>query len=576
MVYPFKAFEEFNRQREADGEEPFANPRNAASGSLKLQDSAQCAKRKLQFCPYFLVLPDTTNPEGLSSALPLSQGKRSASGTPDTAMCAKRGEGVQFGANDRGSHSSPPHSGLDPESQRSRIKCGMRGEVAQRTGGVCPDTHTSRMELLSSLGFRVLPYMLECRNIDEIKEYIAYWDIHRWDLPFAVDGIVIKVNQTDLWDRLGTTAKSPRWAIAYKFKAARVSTPILSIDYQVGRTGIVTPVANLQPVQLGGTTVSRATLINADNIAALDIREGDSLFVEKGGEIIPKIVGVDTALRQIVNPDTEPTANIAFPTHCPVCGTPLVRPEGEAGHYCPNQDGCPPQILGRLEHFVSRRAMNIDTLGPERIRLLYDAGLVHNIADFYDLHREQLVGLGNLQDKSADNILAALQASTQVPFPRVLFALGIRYVGEVGAKKLARHFLSIDALMAATVEELAAVEDVGDVTATAIHDYFQNPLHREIVNRLRTAGLQMETLTQSHINTFTQSPTFVVSGTFQHFSRDGIKESIEEHGGRVASSVTSKTTYLLAGEKPGPEKLRKAQTLGIAVITEEDYLKMIQ
>lgn len=500
VVYPFKAFEEFNRQREADGEEPFANPRNAASGSLKLQDSAQCAKRKLQFCPYFLI-----------------------------------------------------------------------GDVAGA------DTHSGRMDSLKEMGFRVLPYMLECQTIDDIKEYIAYWDIHRWDLPFATDGIVIKVNQTRLWDQLGNTAKSPRWAIAYKFKAARVATPLLSIDYQVGRTGIVTPVANLAPVQLGGTTVRRATLVNADNIAALDIREGDTLFVEKGGEIIPKIVGVDTSRRQPLTANHSP---LNFPTTCPVCGTPLVRPEGEAGHYCPNQDGCMPQILGRLEHFVSRKAMDIDTLGPERIRLLYDAGLLGNVADFYTLesHQSRLAALEGLGEKSAAQILDSIQASTCVPFPRVLFALGIRYVGEVGAKKLARHFHDIDALMAATVEDLAAVDDVGPVTAQAVHDYFQLPLHREIVERLRTSGLQMEIENGSPLTANHQpltDKTFVVSGVFSHFTRDGIKESIEQHGGRVASSVTSKTSYLLAGEKAGPEKLRKAQSLGVPLMTEEEYLKLI-
>ncbi|MBP5645183.1 MAG: NAD-dependent DNA ligase LigA [Bacteroidales bacterium] len=496
VVYPFEAFEAFNRQREADGEEPLANPRNAASGSLKLQDSAQCAKRKLQFCPYFLMLP---NPPGDDSL----------------------------------------------------------------------NTHSGRIEALQQMGFRVLPYMLECHNIDEIKEYIAYWDIHRWDLPFATDGIVIKVNQTPLWERLGNTAKSPRWAIAFKFKAARVSTPLLSIDYQVGRTGIVTPVANMQPVPLGGTIVRRATLVNADNIAALGIHEGDHLFVEKGGEIIPKIVGVDVSQRL---PSAAP---VQFPECCPVCGTPLLRAEGEAGLYCPNQDGCTPQILGRLEHFVGRKAMDIETLGPERIRLIYDAGLLHTVADFYDLRYEQLLALPTLQEKSASAIISSIQASTQVPFPRLLFALGIRYVGEVGAKKLARHFHDIDTLMAASVDELAAVEDVGNVTAAAIHDYFQQSLHRDIIQRLRNAGLQMQ-MPDSEMSAATLTGlTFVVSGVFSRFTRDGIKESVEQHGGRISSSLSAKTSYLLAGEKPGPEKVRKAESLGIPILSEEEYINLI-
>lgn len=493
VVYPFQAFEEFNRQREAEGEEPFANPRNAASGSLKLQDSAQCAKRKLQFCPYFLI------------------------------------------------------------------------------GDEAAETHSGRMESLKGMGFKVLPYMLECNTIDDIKEYIAYWDIHRWDLPFATDGIVIKVNQTALWERLGNTAKSPRWAIAYKFKAARVATPLLGIDYQVGRTGIVTPVANLQPVQLGGTVVRRATLVNADNIAALGIHEGDTLFVEKGGEIIPKIVGVDTSLR----PPSAPP--IAFPSTCPVCGTPLVRAEGETGHYCPNADGCKPQILGRLEHFVGRKAMDIETLGPERIRMLYDAGLLRTVADFYKIKHKDISGLEGLGEKSAAQIVDSIHASTQVPFLRVLFALGIRYVGEVGAKKLARHFLSIDALMSATVEELAAVEDVGDVTAAAVHDYFHDPLHREIVECLRVAGVQMSMGGEQVSDGGPLAGlTFVVSGVFTNFTRDGIKESVEQHGGRISSSVSAKTSYLLAGEKPGPEKVRKAEALGIRLMTEEEYLNRIR
>ena len=524
VVYPFEAFEAMNRQREADGDEPFANPRNAASGSLKLQNSAECAKRKLMFCMYFMMFP--AGGEALDS---------------------------QFG------------------------------------------THFGRLEAAKQMGFKVQPYIRECKDITEIKAFIDHWDTARWQLPFGIDGVVIKVNQTDLWDRLGMTAKSPRWAIAYKFKAERVSTPLKEVTYQVGRTGVVTPVANMQPVWLGGTTVKRATLNNADFMAKLDIREGDYLLVEKGGEIIPKIVGVDLDQRK---PGARP---IAYTQVCPVCGTPLVRAEGEAGFYCPNQDGCQPQLLGHLEHFVSRKAMDIDSLGSERLKMLYDAGLVHNVADLYDLRRDQLVGLesttlvrnqesalgiddaeakalprsATIQEKGADNILKALEASKQVPFERVLFALGIRYVGEVGAKKLARYFGNIDALMAANVMELAMVEDVGEVTAVAIFDYFNNPQHRLIVQRLKTAGLQMEVV-DNRISNVLEGMTIVVSGTFDHFSREEIKTSIEQHGGKASGSISGKTTYLLAGAKVGPEKLKKAEKLGVPLLTEEEYLKMIQ
>lgn len=499
VVYPFEAFDAMNSQREADGLEPFANPRNAASGSLKLQDSAECAKRKLMFCMYFMMGPDEK---------------------------------------------------------------------------LLPDTHFGRLEWARQMGFKVQPYIQECRDINEIKAFIDHWDHARWELPFGIDGIVIKVNQTPLWDRLGLTAKSPRWAIAYKFKAERVSTPLLSISYQVGRTGKVTPVANLQPVWLGGTTVRRATLVNADFIQKMDIHIGDHLFIEKGGEIIPKVVGVDLDQRL---PGSMPVAYVQF---CPECGTPLLRVEGEAAHYCPNTDGCHPQIIGRLEHFVSRKAMDIESLGPERLELLYQAGLVRNIADIYDLQREQIIGLASeqsasIQDKSADNLLAAIEASKQVPFERVLFALGIRYVGEVGARKIARHFRTIDALLAASVDELAQVEDVGDVTARAVSQWFADPAHQAILQRLRLAGLQF-TAQVAETSGPLQGYTFVVSGVFEHFSRDAIKADIEQHGGRIAGSISGKTSFLLAGEKMGPEKRRKAESLGVPIISETDYLKMLQ
>lgn len=506
VVYPFHDFEAFNRQREADGDEPFANPRNAASGSLKLQNSAECAKRKLQFCMYFMMLP--------------------ADAKPDPRL----------------------------------------------------DTHSGRLEAAKSMGFKVQPYIKECKNIAEIRKFIDYWDNERWNLPYAIDGIVIKVNQVSLWDQLGETAKSPRWAIAYKFKAQQVSTPLLSISYQVGRTGVVTPVANMEPVWLGGTTVKRATMVNADFIEKMGICEGDWLLVEKGGEIIPKIVGIDVDKRKA---GARP---VKYVTNCPECGAALVRAEGEAGYYCPNQDGCPPQIVGRLEHFVSRKAMNIDNLGSERLEMLYSKGLVTTVADLYDLTREQLVGLESydadglrrttIQEKGAENILAAIRGSVEVPFERVLFALGIRYVGEVGAKKLARYFKNIDALIAASEEELASVEDVGEKTARFIYDYFRDECHRELVERLRAAGLKM-TVVETRLSDALAGKTFVVSGVFSRFSRDEIKADIEQHGGKVSSSISGKTDYVLAGEKMGPEKLKKAEKLGVPIISEDEYLKMI-
>lgn len=496
VVYPFDAFEAMNKQREAEGDEPFANPRNAASGSLKLQDSAECAKRKLMFCMYFMMAPD---------------------------------------------------------------------------GVALPDTHYGRLEWARQMGFKVQPYIQECKDITEIKAFIDHWDKARWELPFGIDGIVIKVNQTALWDRLGLTAKSPRWAIAYKFKAERVSTPLESISFQVGRTGKVTPVANLQPVWLGGTTVRRATLVNADFIEKMGICVGDSLLIEKGGEIIPKVVGVDMEKRPAG------AMPVQYIEHCPECGARLVREEGEAGHYCPNSDGCHPQIIGRLEHFVSRKAMNIETLGPERLELLYAAGLVRNVADIYDLKREQLIGLGSeatIQEKGADNLLAAVEGSKQVPFDRVVFALGIRYVGEVGAKKLARYFKNMESLMNAGEEELAQVEDVGDVTARAVAEWFADGEHRKIVDRLREAGLQMEYRADEGDERLA-GMTIVVSGVFEHFSRDEIKADIERHGGKVSGSISGKTTYLLAGDKMGPEKLKKAEKLGVKLLSETEYMEMV-
>lgn len=499
VVYPFEAFNQMNAQREAEGDEPFANPRNAASGSLKLQDSAECAKRKLMFCMYFMMLPDN-------------------------------------------------------EIQPQYL------------------THSGRLDSARQMGFKVQPHIKECANIDEIKSFIDYWNTERFNLPYAVDGIVIKVNQTALWDQLGMTAKSPRWAIAYKFKAERVSTLLEEVTYQVGRTGVVTPVANMTPVWLGGTTVRRATLNNADFIASLDIREGDHLLIEKGGEIIPKVVGVDLDQRK---PNAAP---IRYAEVCPECGAPLVRAEGESGYYCPNREGCPPQRIGMLEHFVARKALDIDSLGSERLELLFNSGLVSNVADLYDLRAEHLIGLGvegqaTIQSKGADNILSAIENSKKIPFERVLFALGIRFVGEVGAKKLARYFSNIDALMAASVEELASVEDIGPKTAEVVYDYFANPDHRQLISRLRQAGLQFEVEDHS-VSDVLAGLTFVVSGTFTRFSREEIKSHIEAHGGKVSSSLSAKTSFLLAGEKMGPEKLKKAEKLSIKILSEEEYLEM--
>ena len=499
IIYPYEAFNEFNAIREENGEEPFANPRNAASGSLKLQDSKEVAKRKLDFCFYFL----------MGDNLP-------------------------------------------------------------------SDTQYNRLMMAKEWGFKIADSTRKCNNIDEIRAYINHWDNHRKELPYAIDGIVIKVNEVELWDELGMTAKSPRWAIAYKFKAERVSTCLSSIDFQVGRTGIITPVANLEPVWLGGTTVRRATLNNADFIKNMDIRVGDHVFVEKGGEIIPKIVGVDIEKRPL---NAEP---LEYITSCPVCGTPLVRNEGEAGLYCPNEDGCTPQQIGKLEHFVSRKAMNIDTIGSERLTMLFEKGLVRTPADLYDLSREQLIGLESagenkkktsIQEKGADNIIAALELSKQVPFERVLYALGIRYVGEVGAKKLARYFKNIDALSQSNIMELAMVEDIGEKTAISIYEFFNDIKHLEMIVRLRKAGLQMEAKEERMSNTL-DGLSFVVSGVFNNFSREGIKQHIEQHGGKVASSISSKTSYVIAGEKMGPEKLKKAEKLNIPIIDEDTYMNM--
>ncbi len=509
IFMPHKEFDRLNREREEIGESPFANPRNAAAGSLKLQDPAEVAKRNLDCYLYYI-------PHDL--------------------------EGI--------------------------------------------NTHYQSMRYAASLGFKVSKYMALCKNIDEIKEYINDWEKGRKNLPFDIDGIVIKVNDIRLQKELGYTAKSPRWAIAYKFKAERAETTLLSIDYQVGRTGAVTPVANLKPVLLAGTTVKRASLHNADIIKALDVRIGDTVFVEKGGEIIPKIVGVNLQKRP------EGAKPVEFIKNCPQCGTPLIRKEGEAAHYCPNEDGCPPQIKGKLEHFISRKAMNIDSLGEGKIEMLYDHGLVKNIADLYDLTYDKLIGLEKIipagdgkkekkisfREKTVQNILKGIEQSKTVPFTRVLYALGIRYVGETVAKKLANHFKSIDNLIRASFDELVAVEEIGEKIAESVINYFKKEEHIKIIERLKEKGVKLEIKDDGSTSVYEnklQGKSFVVSGVFKNYSRDEIKALIERYGGKNTSSISSKTDYLLAGDKMGPSKKEKALKLNIPVISEEDFEKMI-
>ena len=492
ILMPFRSFERLNREREDIGETPFANPRNAAAGSLKQQSSAETARRELDCTLYSLVGDD----------LPLG-------------------------------------------------------------------THYDSLMAAREWGFKISDQIALCRDMDEIDEYIRRWDTARRELPFATDGVVIKVNSFALQHRLGYTAKAPRCAVAYKFKAEQALTRLLSVDFQVGRTGAITPVANLEPVLLAGTVVKRASLHNAEQIALLDIRLGDRVYVEKGGEIIPKITGVDLSSRPM---QSEP---FHFITHCPCCGTELVKYEGEARHYCPNQSHCPPQIVGRMVHFISRKAMNIDGLGDETVQLLYDAGLISDVADLYRLRREDLVDLPRLGDKSADNILRSIDASREVPFQRVLFAIGIRFVGETTAKNLALHFRSMDALMSATPDELAAADEVGGKIALSIVDYFRDEANREIVARLRESGLRFEIEERELLSNALDGLRFVISGTFSEHSRDQLKELIESHGGRNQSGVSANTDYLLAGERIGPAKLNKARKLGVRIIGEEDFVRML-
>ena len=506
---PKKEFERINLEREDIGEERLANPRNAASGTLKMQDSSVVARRKLDCYLYHLL---------------------------DNTETAK--------------------------------------------------THSASILQLEQWGFNVSPTYRKCKNIEEVLTYIDEWEHKRHELPVETDGIVIKVDQISQQERLGSTAKSPRWAIAYKYKAETATTLLESITYQVGRTGAITPVANLKPVLLAGTTVKRASLHNANEIARLDLRIGDTVAVEKGGEIIPKVTDTDLTKRPA---SSEP---ITYITHCPECATALIRKEGEAAHYCPNVDGCPPQILGRIEHFIQRKAMDTDSLGPETIKGLLDNQLIRTYADLYDLDYDNLNGLEfqiysekkgdytvrSLREKSANNIIQAIQQSKQVPFERVLFALGIRYVGKTVAEKLAEHFENIENLQSADFEKLINVNEIGDRIAESVIDFFSNDENKALVKKLKDAGLQMA-IEQKEIileSDHLKDKTFVISGVFSRFSREELKEKIKTNGGKVISSISGKLDYLLAGEKMGPAKLEKATKLEIKIISEDDFLNMIQ
>lgn len=491
IILPLDGFEKMNQELIEIGETPYSNPRNTASGSLKLQDSSEVAKRPLDCLLYGLV-----------------------------------------------------GSSLNLNSQyESLIKA-------------------------AEWGFKVPKQSKLVHSLEEVFDFIDYWDVHRHDLPYETDGVVVKINDLHLQDELGYTAKSPRWAIAYKFKAEQVSTILNSISYQVGRTGAITPVANLEPVQLAGTIVKRASLHNADQIEKLDIRIGDEVFVEKGGEIIPKIIGVAKRGDQI-----ESTKYI---THCPECNTQLVRTPGEAQHYCPNFYGCPPQIIGRIQHFITRKAMDIEGLGGETVALLYKADLVKNYADLYELKKEDIVVLDRMAEKSADNLINGIEKSKTVPFERVLYALGIRYVGETVAKKLAKHYKTIDALAQADMLDLVTVDEIGERIAQSVMDFFQNQENKRTISRLKSFGIQFEMKEDfSKVSSILEGKTFVVSGVFQLFSRDELKKLIEDYGGKIGSSISSKTDFVIAGDNMGPAKLEKANQLNIPIITEFEFKKMI-
>ena len=507
IIMPRSEFRRLNEERADIGDLPFANPRNAASGSIKMQDSAEVAKRALDCYLYHII-----------------------------------GDALPF------------------------------------------ESHYENMVKARQWGFKVPMYIAKCTTVDAIFEFIDEWNSARETLPFDIDGIVIKVNSFAQQQQLAFTAKSPRWAIAYKFKAQRVSTKLLSIDYQVGRTGAVTPVANLEPIQLGGTTVKRASLHNADQIARLDIRVGDTVFVEKGGEIIPKIVDVDVSFRP---PQSQP---LHFITLCPECATLLVRKEGEAIHYCPNENGCPPQTKGKIEHFIHRKAMNIDSLGEGKVEILFDNGLLRNVADIYDLTYEKIIGLEKehttensdktrvvkFREKTVENILKGIEDSKQVPFERVLFALGIRYVGETIAKKLAVHFKNSDEIQKATFDELKEAEEIGETIAESVLQYFGNAENVAIIARLKEKGLQfsINQAAVTQVSDALQGKSFVVSGVFSK-SRDEIKHLIELHGGKNVGSISAKTHFVLAGDNMGPEKKKKAQQLNVPIISEDEFFEMI-
>lgn len=494
ILLPWKEFERLNAEREAAEEQLFANPRNAASGTLKSLNPAVAAERHLDAYLYYLL-----------------------------------GDGING------------------------------------------DGHYENLTKAKAWGFKISEGMRKVKTLQEIYDFINYWDTERKNLPVATDGIVLKVNSLRQQRALGYTAKSPRWAIAYKFKAERECTRLNEVTYQVGRTGQITPVANMEPVQLAGTTVRRATLNNEDFIRSLDLHEGDYVFVEKGGEIIPKIVGVDTSRR-----DTQ-AQPVQFISRCPECGAELVRYEGEAAHYCPNDAGCPPQIKGRIEHFISRKAMNIDSLGPETVDEYYRRGLIRNVADLYDIRVEQINGDGSRQ-KSAQKVVDGIAASRQVPFERVVFALGIRFVGETSARLLARKFKNIDALSSATLQQLTDVDGIGEVIAKSVITYFANPVNREIVSRLRGYGLQMslsEEQIQSAGNKL-EGKSIVISGVFARHSRDEYKRIIEENGGKNVGSISGKTSFILAGDNMGPAKLQKAEKLGVPIVDEKTFLSMIE
>ena len=492
IILPFAGFEKMNQELIEIGETPYSNPRNTASGSLKLQDSAEVAKRPLDCLLYFIIgnnLPFTTQFEGLQKA--------------------------------------------------------------------------------REWGFKVPTQSKLAKNLNEVFEYINYWDKHRHDLPYETDGVVIKVNNLQHQEELGYTAKSPRWAMAYKFKAEQVTTKLNSISYQVGRTGAITPVANLEPVQLAGTIVKRASLHNADQIEKLDIRIGDEVFVEKGGEIIPKIIAVAKRGNQAA-----PTKYI---THCPECQTQLVRSEGEANHFCPNFYGCPPQIIGRIQHFITRKAMDIDGLGGETVALLFNAGLVTNYADLYELKKEQIIPLERMAEKSAENLINGIEKSKSIPFERVLYALGIRYVGETVAKKLAKHYKSIDAIAQASIMDLILVDEIGDKIAQSVVQFFENQENIRIIDKLKQHGVQLESGDEATlISEKLKGKTFVVSGVFEIYSRDELKKAIEDNGGKVGSSISAKTDFVIAGDNMGPAKLEKANQLKIAIISEVDFKNMVE